>query len=63
MHDHANPTPQLYSKLQNLNRSLEKKLFFTKNAFSFSHAATGPGWLVTNKGIKVQSYNLSTEKH
>jgi len=37
-----------YPKLQNLNRSLEKKLCYTKKAVKFSQAALGPGWLVND---------------
>jgi len=37
-----------YPKLQNPNRSLEKKLCFTKNGLNFFQAAPGPSWLVSN---------------
>jgi len=35
-----------YQRLQNLKRSLEKKLCFTKNALNFSQAVAGPSRLV-----------------
>jgi len=44
-----------YPKLQNLNRSLEKKLCFTKNALNFSRKAPGPSWLVKYTTITVRS--------
>jgi len=36
----------VYPKLQNLNRAVEKKLCFTKNALNFPPQHRGPGWLV-----------------
>jgi len=40
-----------YPKLQNLNRSLEKKTLLYKNVLNFSRAASAPGWLVLNKTL------------